>query len=54
MLKHIRYGLAALLFLVVIALLMQYSERDEIVPAGNCKPETCEFKLTEYIKLGET
>lgn len=51
MLRHIRYGLATLLGLIAISLLMQCSDGQEIVPTGNCKPETCEFKVTEHIKL---
>ncbi|MEG9531617.1 hypothetical protein [Mannheimia indoligenes] len=51
MIKHIRYGLAALLGLTAISLLMQCSDNEQIVPTGNCKPEKCEFKVTEHIKL---
>lgn len=54
MIKHIRYGLAALLGLIAISLLMQCSESEQIVPTGNCKPEKCEFKVTERIKLEKT
>lgn len=51
MIKHIRYGLAALLVLIAISLLMQCRENEEIIPTGNCKPEKCEFRITEHIRL---
>ncbi|MFA9488793.1 MULTISPECIES: hypothetical protein [unclassified Mannheimia] len=50
----IKYGLSALLFMVAISLLMQCSDGEELVPTGNCKPEKCEFKVTERIKLEKT
>lgn len=50
----IRYGLSALLFIVAISLLMQCSDGEELIPTGECKPEKCEFKVAEHIKLGKT
>lgn len=49
--QWIRYGLSALLFIIAISLLMQCSDGQEIVPTGNCKPETCEFKVTQTVKV---
>ncbi|MDD0824614.1 hypothetical protein PTQ27_09105 [Mannheimia sp. AT1] len=52
MLKHIKYSLAAFLCLVVFSTISQCSDGEELVPESKCKPETCEFKVTERIKLG--
>ncbi|EPZ01080.1 TPA: hypothetical protein PWU90_002435 [Mannheimia haemolytica] len=47
--QWIKYGLYALLFMVAITLLMQCSEGEELIPESTCKPETCEFKVTEKV-----
>ncbi|MEG9482798.1 hypothetical protein V6W59_11070 [Mannheimia sp. HC-2023] len=49
MIKHIRYGLSALLFMVAISLLMQCSDGEELIPESTCKPKTCEFKVMEKV-----
>ncbi|MDY2946621.1 MAG: hypothetical protein SOS93_02055 [Mannheimia varigena] len=54
MVKHLRYTLFAMIFVFTLALLYQCSDGEEIVPTGNCKPEKCEFKVTEHIKLGKS
>lgn len=51
MLKHLKYSLAALSMLVALSLLMQCSDGEEILPASTCKPETCEFKVTQTVKV---
>lgn len=47
----VRTAISAFLFMLALTLLMQCSDNEQIVPTGNCKPETCEFKVTEHIKL---
>lgn len=49
----VRTAISAFLFLLALTLLMQCSDGEEILPASTCKPESCEFKVTEHIKLRE-
>lgn len=49
--QSIIYGLSVLLFMVSISLLIQCGESEEIIPAGECTPEKCEFKVTQVMKV---
>lgn len=51
MVKHLRYTLFAMLFVFTLALLYQCSDGEEILPASTCKPESCEFKVTQTVKV---
>ncbi|QLB44378.1 hypothetical protein [Mannheimia pernigra] len=44
----VRTAISALLFLLALTLLMQCSEGEELIPAGECTPEKCEFKVAEH------